>query len=59
MKVTVAICTWNRASLLQRTLESLEKLKIPGDVGWRLIVVNNNSTDHTVEVVESFRNRLP
>ena len=59
MLVTVGICTFNRAELLRRTLESLLALELPADVNWEVVVVNNNSTDHTDAVVEEYRNRLP
>jgi len=57
--VDIAICTWNRAALLRQTLESVCKLRIPEGCVWRVIVINNNSTDNTDQVLESFRKRLP
>ncbi len=59
MLVTVAICTWNRAPLLARTLTEFRKLQIPSDVEWELLVVNNNSTDDTPDVVELHARHLP
>jgi len=59
VRTTVAICTWNRSSLLRRTLEEMTRLRIPPEVEWELLVVNNNSTDDTDQVVESFSDRLP
>jgi glycosyltransferase involved in cell wall biosynthesis len=59
MNVTVAICTWNRCELLQRTLEQMTRLRVPAAVQWELWVVDNNCTDRTAEVVASFSNRLP
>jgi glycosyltransferase involved in cell wall biosynthesis len=59
MHVTVAICTWNRCSLLAQTLERLTHLRVPSGLEWELLVVNNNSTDSTDEVASSFRHRLP
>lgn len=60
MLITVAICTWNRASLLQRTLEQLTRMKpLPGDTSWELIVVDNACTDSTADVIESFGSLLP
>ena len=58
MVVTVAICTFNRAELLRRTLASLTAMRV-GDLAWELVVVNNNSTDHTDAVIEEYRERLP
>ena len=59
MHVTVAVCTWNRAALLDRTLESLTRVAIPSGVTWEVIVANNNSTDHTDAVIDKYIDRLP
>ena len=59
MKITVAICTWNRSALLKETLDQVARLAIRRDVEWELLVVNNNSTDDTDEVIDSFMDRLP
>src|SRR5688500_3500637 len=59
MQVTVIICTRNRADQLRRTLESAAAVDTPEHVSWELLVVDNGSTDHTPEVVESFSGRLP
>lgn len=48
---TVLICTYNRASRLAETLESLRAVRTPRS--WDVIVVDNNSTDDTRAVVES------
>ena len=58
MKIEIAICTWNRARLLKQTLESIAVASIPEEDSKRVIVVNNNSTDDTVNVVRSFESRL-
>src|SRR5262245_24930446 len=59
MKVSVVLCTWNRAVLLDRALTHIEKLQIPTDVQWEVIVVNNNSTDSTEEVIARHKKGLP
>lgn len=59
MKVTVAICTWNRADLLDQTLEQMRELKVPEKVEWELLVVDNKSTDHTQAVLQKYSDRLP
>jgi glucosyl-dolichyl phosphate glucuronosyltransferase len=59
MLVTVAVCTWNRAKLLDQTLAQMCKLRIPKGVEWELLVVNNNCTDNTEQVVGRYRDRLP
>ncbi|WP_164103338.1 glycosyltransferase [Candidatus Laterigemmans baculatus] len=57
-KLTVAVCTWNRARLLDQTLEQMRALQEPAG-GWELIVVNNNCTDDTDEVIAKYASELP
>src|SRR5690349_2692345 len=57
--ITVAICTWNRAAVLRRTLNQLLQLQVPTGVNWELLVVNNNCTDNTDEVCEELSGLLP
>lgn len=59
MRLSVAVCTWNRAGLLRRALEQMTRLVVPEDVEWELLVVNNNCTDATDEVVAAFARSLP
>src|ERR1700674_3921541 len=59
MKITVAICTRNRAGLLSKTLASLARAIPPARAAWEVIIVDNASIDETGAVVASFRNRLP
>jgi glycosyltransferase involved in cell wall biosynthesis len=59
MLITVAICTWNRADLLDKTLTKLRELRIPPDVTWELLVVNNNCTDDTKAVLARHEGQLP
>lgn len=58
MKLTIAICTWNRARSLERTLNQIKYISLP-NVAWELIVVNNNCTDDTERVLVSFAHYLP
>ena len=37
MQVTVAICTWNRARLLEQTLTGMRSLCIPDGVDWNAV----------------------
>ena len=59
MDVTVAICTWNRARLLDTTLARMCSLRIPAGIRWELLVVDNNCTDETPAVIERYTSRLP
>ncbi len=58
-EVTVAICTWNRAELLDQTLTRMHTLRIPADLDWELLVVNNNCSDNTDAVIASHEGVLP
>jgi glycosyltransferase involved in cell wall biosynthesis len=59
MNVTVAICTWNRAKLLDQTLDRMRSLRLPAGVTWELLVVDNNCTDDTPSVVGKYESSLP
>jgi hypothetical protein len=59
MDVSVILCTRNRASSLNRTLQSLAGLSVPAGLRWELIVVDNNSTDDTPAVIAGFSGVLP
>jgi glycosyltransferase involved in cell wall biosynthesis len=59
MQIDVAICTWNRAALLRRTLTRFVDLSASAPPNWRLIVVNNNCTDQTDAVINEFQAQLP
>lgn len=59
MKLSVAISTWNRSNSLRRTLESIADASVPPGLVWEIIVINNNSTDDTDRVIDSFADRLP
>ncbi len=53
IKLSVIICTYNRAELLESCLESFRHQTI-SDEQCEIIVVNNNSTDNTPAVIQSF-----
>ncbi len=54
MDVSVILATFNRASSLRLTLESFSRLSVPDVLTWELLIVDNNSTDRTHEVVAAF-----
>ncbi len=57
MKYSVVIATHNRAADLRDTLASLAALQPDGP--WEVIVVDNNSPDHTRQVVEAAAPTFP
>lgn len=58
LDISVLIATYNRAEILRQTLQSMTKLNRDG-LSVEFVVVDNNSSDHTKEVIESFTDRLP
>jgi glycosyltransferase involved in cell wall biosynthesis len=59
MRITVILCTYNRAGSLAKALESVAASKLPASVNWEVLVVDNNSSDQTRQVVEDFPQRYP
>jgi glucosyl-dolichyl phosphate glucuronosyltransferase len=59
MRITVVICTYNRGRSLATALESVATQTLPQPVGWEILVVDNNSSDETRQVVEDFQLRYP
>jgi glycosyltransferase involved in cell wall biosynthesis len=57
--ISVCICTYNRSEKLRRTLGSLAGQKDINLGAMEVLVVDNNCTDGTVDLVEAFRERLP
>lgn len=57
--VTVLICTWNRAALLEETLVSLAQMTVAGTMRWEVVIVDNNSTDGTRAVVDRRARTFP
>lgn len=53
VRLSLIIATYNRADYLPRTLNSLTNQSLGSEL-FEIIVVNNNSTDHTAEVCRSF-----
>ncbi len=58
LKVTVAIPTYNRADFLRQTLAGLVAQQFPRD-HYEVLVIDNNSRDHTREIVAAFKDCHP
>jgi len=60
--VSIVICTFNRAEILDRCLNSLKDYEAPS-YSLELLIVDNNSSDNTQEIVTRFKegiqNRFP
>lgn len=55
--VSVIICTYNRCQMLRATLENLAESIVPDSFDWKVIVVDNNSTDDTRKIVEAISSK--
>ena len=53
MIVDVVVCTYNRAHILQETIENV--LQFQNDIN-KIFVINNNSTDNTKEILDNINN---
>ena len=56
--ISVILATHNGADTIERTLAAMSELDVP-EGGWKLIVVNNASTDDTEARIRKWQNRLP
>lgn len=53
LKISLVICTYNRAEYLAQTLKTVATQNLLPDF-FELIVVDNKSTDHTAEIMQQF-----
>ena len=58
IKISVIVCTYNRAYLLKNCLRSLVDQLVETST-FEVIIVNNNATDDTEEVAKSFTEKYP
>ena len=58
-QVAVLIATYNRGRLLGETLDELARSIVPDHLAWEVVVVDNNSTDDTRQVVIRRQSRFP
>ncbi len=55
---SVIVCCYNSAARLPHTLAHLAGQIVPEDFFWEIILVNNASTDNTVECATAIWNKL-
>lgn len=58
VRLTVAICTYNRANMLKECLTSLQQQTVSADA-CNLLIVDNNSTDNTHDTSAAFAAVFP
>ena len=54
MDITVVICTYNGANRLPHVLDCLASQVFTASVTWEIVVVNNNSSDETAQVIQHY-----
>ncbi|MDW8322983.1 MAG: glycosyltransferase [Burkholderiales bacterium] len=59
MDFSVIVCTYNRAHSLLGCLQALAASQGVGALSWEVLVVDNNSTDDTAQVVQRLTHELP
>jgi glycosyltransferase involved in cell wall biosynthesis len=55
MDFSVIVCTYNRSHHLKNVLKSLSMQVATKGLRWEIIVVDNNSTDNTFNIVKEFK----
>lgn len=55
MNISVIICTFNRSHNLADCLEHLKNQLVGEKLDWEIIIIDNNSTDDTQNVVEDYK----
>lgn len=48
--ISIVVCCYNSASRLPQTLRHIASQNVPNHISWEVVIVNNNSTDNTIEV---------
>jgi glycosyltransferase involved in cell wall biosynthesis len=59
MDASIIVCTYNRAESLRDTLRALQAQQVDARRSWEVLVVDNNSKDHTRQVVEEAQRQWP
>jgi glucosyl-dolichyl phosphate glucuronosyltransferase len=57
--LTVILCTYNRCDKLVEALGSLALQKVPPEVKWEVLIVDNNSSDKTADVYQKAKSSFP
>lgn len=59
MKISLVLCTYNRCTRLSEILASIAASVVPESTKWEVLVVDNNSSDQTPAIVETFCQKFP
>lgn len=50
--ISVIICAYNAVDRLRPTLEHLAKQSVPSHISWKIILIDNNSSDNTTGIAQ-------
>ena len=59
MHISIILSTWNNCHRLSKTLDAIAQCVIPKNIQWQIVLINNNCTDQTALIVNSFKHKLP
>jgi len=59
VEISIIVCTYNRAEMLRRALESLVRLELDPARRYEIVVVDNASTDATADVIAAVAAAAP
>jgi len=59
MEASIIVCTYNRAESLRETLGALRAQRSAPSLSWEVIIVDNNSKDHTRKVIQDLQSDWP
>ena len=59
MDISIIICTYNRCESLRRVLNDVQNLKVPKNISYQVLLIDNNSKDGTRTVFEAMSAKSP
>ena len=59
VKISILVCTYNRSQTLGVAVESIVVQPLLQSIDWEIVVVDNNSTDQTRQMIEALQRRYP
>lgn len=59
MRLSICVCTYNRAHILPYCIDSLTKISVPANCEVEILIIDNNSVDNTKKIVEDYSRKSP
>lgn len=54
MDISIVVCTYDRLDSLKRTIASFAEMRVPANLTWQVVIVDNNSPHDVKSVVQQF-----